>query len=31
MQGVVAANDEVFIDIDQAPVTDAGNTKVVLL
>lgn len=27
----VAANDEISIDIDQVPVTAAGNTKVVLL
>lgn len=31
MNGVVAVNDEVFIDIDQVPVTAAGNTKVTLL
>lgn len=29
--GVVAVNDEISIDIDQVPVTSAGNTKVTLL
>ncbi len=31
MQGVSATSDEVFIDIDQSPVTAPGNTKVILL
>ena len=31
MSSVVASNDEVFIDIDQSPVTAPGNTSVVLV